>query len=65
LFFTFRLDWHNFSDPSAACLLKEKNSLTLKQLFFFNAIFAGCVPVKDYEVFALKARTVKKMRKVK
>jgi len=34
----------------------RKSSHCFKQLFFINANYAGCVPAKVYEVFALKAK---------
>jgi hypothetical protein len=47
----------NIFDPSTACSLKEKNSLLFKQLFFFDANYAGCVPVKQAKAFTLKANS--------
>jgi hypothetical protein len=46
LWLALTLESRCFCDPSAACLLKEKNSLTLKQLFFFNARLRGMCPRK-------------------
>gem|GEM_PF-5587439 len=41
--------------PINCLFAKRKELALLKQLFFFNANFAGCVPVKRAKVFALKA----------
>ncbi len=51
LWLELALDSRCFCDPSAACLLKEKNSLTLKNSFsFLTQGRAGCVPAKQLNI---------------